>query len=174
MSDQPKPHPILNVEAVEFIDLRERARKRGQNPPPAGFDARLGPLGERIGARTLGYNLTVIAPGKAAFPKHSHRVNEEMFFILEGHGELRLGDAVYPVRPGDVIACPAGDAGGAHQLRNTGGGDLKFLAVSTMEYPEVCEYPDSGKYLVRTGFGHDDFVAIARSGGNLDYWDGEA
>jgi uncharacterized cupin superfamily protein len=130
MSDQPKPHPILNVEAVEFIDLRERARKRGQNPPPAGFDARLGPLGERIGARKLGYNLTVIAPGKAAFPKHSHRVNEEMFFILEGHGELRLGDAVYPVRPGDVIACPAGDAGGAHQLRNTGGVPASATTIS--------------------------------------------
>jgi uncharacterized cupin superfamily protein len=174
MNDTPKRHPILNVEAVEFIDLRERARMRGQNEPPAGFGAKLGAIGEKIGARKLGYNITAIPPGKAAFPKHSHRVNEEMFFILEGHGELRLGDATHAVRTGDVIACPIGDASTAHQLRNTGEVDLKFLAVSTMEYPEVCEYPDSGKYLVRTGFKPDDFLAIAHSGHNLDYWDGEA
>ena len=80
------------------------------------------------------------------------------------------------IRCARATSSPArpGDAGTAHQLRNTGSGELKFLAVSTMEYPEVCEYPDSGKYLVRTGFAAEDFVAIARSGDNLDYWDGEA
>lgn len=173
MNDSVKP-PILNLDAVEYTSLRERARKRGQNEPPVGFDARLGPIGEKVGARKLGYNITVIPPGKAAFPKHSHRVNEEMFFILEGHGELLMGDEAHPVRPGDVIACAPGGAGSAHQLRNTGAGELKFLAVSTMEYPEICEYPDSAKYLVRTGFAADDFVTIARAGGSLDYWDGEA
>jgi uncharacterized cupin superfamily protein len=165
--------PIMNLDEVEFTSLRERARKRGQNEPPAGFDAKLGPIGEKIGARKLGYNITVIPPGKSAFPLHSHRVNEEMFFVLEGEGELRLGDAVHPLRAGDVIACPVGDASTAHQLRNSGSGELKFLAVSTMEYPEVCEYPDSNKYLVRTGFAADDFVIIGRRGEALDYWDSE-
>jgi uncharacterized cupin superfamily protein len=165
--------PIMNLDDVEFTSLRERARKRGLNEPPAGFDARLGAIGEKIGARKLGYNITVIPPGKAAFPMHSHRVNEEMFFVLEGEGELRLGDRTFAVREGDVIACPVGDASTAHQLRNTGTGELKFLAVSTMEYPEVCEYPDSNKYLVRTGFAAEDFVVIGRRGQALDYWDGE-
>jgi uncharacterized cupin superfamily protein len=173
MTETTRPHPILNLDALAFIDLRERAHQRGQNPPPAGFDARLGAIGEKIGARRLGYNLTVIPPGKAAFPKHSHRVNEEMFFILEGRGELRLGDAVHPVRAGDVIACPVGGIDTAHQLANTGDADLKFLAVSTMEYPEVCEYPDSNKYLVRTGFAAGDFFTIGRRGEALDYWDSE-
>lgn len=173
MSDTPAPHPILNLDEVVLADLRERARLRGQSPPPAGFEARLGPIGEKIGARKLGYNLTVISPGKAAFPKHSHRVNEEMFFIVEGSGVLRLGSATHPVRVGDVIACPAGGPDTAHQLTNTGDVDLKFLAVGTMEYPEVCEYPDSNKFLVRTGFTGDDFFTIGRRGEALDYWDGE-
>ncbi len=166
--------PILNIADVPTIDLAERARQRGTTMPQARFGGRVGSISTMIGARKLGYNLTVLAPGKAAFPKHSHRVNEEMFYVIEGQGELYVGDERHPVRAGDVIACPPGDAGTAHQLRNTGSGELKFLAVSTMEYPEVCEYPDSGKYLVRTGFAAEDFVAIARSGDNLDYWDGEA
>ena len=39
----------------------------------------------------LHYNLTAVPPGKRAFPFHNHRVNEEMFFILEGTGEVRIG-----------------------------------------------------------------------------------
>lgn len=166
--------PILNLQDIETMDLAERARLRGTEMPTGKYGGRIGPIAPRVGAQKLGYNLTVIAPGKAAFPKHSHRVNEEMFFILEGTGELRIGDAVHAVRAGDVIACPPGGPDTAHQLFNSGSNELRFLAVSTMEYPEVCEYPDSGKYLVRTGFSADDLNVIGRSADSLDYWDGEA
>ena len=167
-------HPILNLDAVELIDLAERSRQRGSDMPTARYGGRIGPIAPHIGARRLGYNLTVLDPGKAAFPKHSHRANEEMFFVLEGDGELLLGDAVHPVRAGDVIACPPGGPDTAHQLRNTGDAPLKFLAVSTLEFPEICEYPDSGKLNAITGMGPDDFRHIARHGEGLDYWDGEA
>lgn len=166
--------PILNIADVELIDLGERARQRGSEMPTARFGGRIGAISPKIGARGLGYNLTVLAPGKAAFPKHSHRVNEEMFFILDGTGELRLGDATHPVRAGDVIACPPGGPDTAHQLINTGREELRFLAVSTMMFPEICEYPDSGKLNAITGSGPDDFRHIARHGEGLDYWDGEA
>jgi uncharacterized cupin superfamily protein len=167
-------HPVLNIADVELIDLAERARQRGTTMPRARFGGRIGSIGPLIGARKLGYNLTVIEPGKAAFPKHSHRVNEEMFFVLEGQGELRIGDAVHPLRAGDVVACPVGGADTAHQLVNTGAAELKFLAVSTMEYPEICEYPDSGKFLAATGVQPADLRQIGRIGESLDYWDGEA
>jgi uncharacterized cupin superfamily protein len=166
--------PILNIADVELVDLGERARQRGSEMPTARFGGRIGAISPKIGARNLGYNLTVLAPGKAAFPKHSHRVNEEMFFILDGTGELRLGDATHPVRAGDVIACPPGGPDTAHQLINTGREELRFLAVSTMLFPEICEYPDSGKLNAITGSGPDDFRHIARHGEGLDYWDGEA
>jgi uncharacterized cupin superfamily protein len=166
--------PILNIADVELIDLAERSRQRGSEMPAARFGGHIGAIGPKIGAQKLGYNLTVIAPGKAAFPKHSHRVNEEMFFILEGTGELKFGDATHPIRAGDVIACPPGGPDTAHQLINTGNEELRFLAVSTMVFPEICEYPDSGKLNAITGMGPDDFRHLARHGESLDYWDGEA
>src|SRR5215475_6432998 len=96
------------------------------------FDGRMGSVSSRIGAQKLGYNVTAVPPGRRAFPLHNHRVNEEMFFILEGTGEVRIGDAIHPIRQGDFIACPPGGPELAHQIINTGTSELKYLAVSTM------------------------------------------
>lgn len=144
------------------------------------FAGRMGEIGEAVGARKLGYNLTIVPAGKRAFPKHCHHANEEMFFILEGSGEIRFGDERYPVRPGDVINCPTGGLDTAHQIINTmDQGELKYLAVSTSLYPEVCQYADTGKMLVRhcwpaTDGKQETFRVILREGeGQADYWEGE-
>ncbi|GAB3004421.1 hypothetical protein GCM10010960_17960 [Arenimonas maotaiensis] len=145
---------------------------------PALYDgAAVAPIAPLVGARRLGYNLTVVPPGKAAFPFHSHYGNEEMFFILEGRGELRYGDERHPLRAGDVVACPPGGPDSAHQIRNTSvDAELRYLAVSTTQSPDMFHYPDSGK----TGASHypesgDAGVVRLRNriDHNLDYWDGE-
>ena len=159
--------PILNLDQVELVEQAAGERFRGW----------LGAIGNRIGARKLGYRLTVVPPGKRAWPFHNHHVNEEMFLVLAGTGELRLGEARHPLRAGDVVACPAGDATTAHQIVNTGTDELRYLAVSTMRYPELCEYPDSGKFgvtLPRDGDGTASFRHLDREGTGLDYWDGES
>lgn len=69
---------ILNIDDIEY-----QAWQHGDR-----FEAKLGAVSSRIGAKKLGYNVTVLALGKRAFPFHSHRVNEEMFFGLEGKGEI--------------------------------------------------------------------------------------
>src|ERR1700687_314019 len=108
--------------------------------------ARLAPIGSKLGAKKLGYNITVVEAGKRAFPFHHHHANEEMFFILEGTGTLRFGKEEYRVRAGDVIACPPGGPEVAHQLVNTGTTELKYLAVSTLIDTDIWQYPDSGKW----------------------------
>ena len=135
-------------------------------------------IGRRIGARKLAYNVTVIDPGKAAYPAHAHRVSEEMFVVLEGQGEVRIGIERHVVRQGDVIAHPAGGPESAHQLRNTGDGPLKVLSVSTFETADVVEYPDSGKtaYAVMTTSpdGQPQLKrGVALNQGQPGYWDGE-
>ena len=175
----PKIDNTRRVINLDEIELRSR--------PPAvaapgdaalRFDGRMGEVGSRIGARKLGYNVTCVPPGRRAFPFHNHRVNEEMFFVLEGEGEVRIGSERHRVRRGDFIACPPGGPGSAHQIINTGQADLKYLAVSTLEYPEICDYPDSGKFLVAERQREPDgsvsgFRHIGRAENAVGYWDGE-
>ena len=131
-----------------------------------------------IESAKLGYHLTVIPPGRRAFPYHFHHVNEELFFVLSGSGVLRDPAGETPIGEGDLICCPAGPEG-AHQLINTGAVDLRYLALSTLHDPEVVEYPDAGKYGVIAGRppgGRPQdakFAVFAYRSGGVDYWDGE-
>jgi uncharacterized cupin superfamily protein len=132
-----------------------------------------------LGARKLGYNVSAVPPGKAAYPFHSHRENEELFLVLAGSGEIRIGSEVHSLRQGDLIACPPGGPETAHQIRNTGTVELRYLAISTRLSPEICDYPDSGKFGVYAEAppGTDGkpafFYFMARESMCLDYWSGE-
>jgi uncharacterized cupin superfamily protein len=166
-----KPKPIININDLKFHEWSNGER----------FAGRMGEIGEAVGASKLGYNLTIVPAGKRAFPMHCHHANEEMFFVLEGFGEIRIGDERHPLSPGDVINCPVGGPETAHQIINTmDEGELKYLAVSTSLYPEICQYPDSGKTLVSHLWQADDGAKeetlriIIRDGeGQTDYWEGE-
>ena len=167
------PHPILNIADASYIDLADLSRRMGSELPSARFGGRMAPLGAVLGAKKLGCNVTELAPGKSAFPFHSHRANEELFFVIEGEGKLRFGAESLPVRAGDVVACPPGGPEVAHQFVNTGSAPLKLLAISTMLHPEICYYPDSGKFGVLDGMGPQGFRHIGREQDNMDYWQGE-
>lgn len=166
---------------INITDIELPPRPAGFVAPATAkrrFEGRMGSVSTRIGAQKLGYNITAVPPGASAFPFHNHRINEEMFFILEGSGELRFGGETHAVRVGDFVACPPGGPEAAHQIVNTGAVELKYLAVSTMEYPEICEYPDSGKFLVAEQPRNADgsiagFRHIGRADAVLGYWDGE-
>jgi uncharacterized cupin superfamily protein len=165
-------HPVVNLDALSF----ERPLKHGDR-----FDALVAPVGPRVGAHKLGYNVTRVAPGKRAFPFHSHHIGEEMFFILEGQGVLRFGGAVHAVRKGDFIACPPGGPEVAHQFVNTGTADLLYIAVSSRHEADVWEYPDSGKFGTIAGVDlaggwppKATFTSrFVRNGEDVDYWEGE-
>jgi uncharacterized cupin superfamily protein len=156
--------PILNLDALEFDDVEENGI----------YTSRRATISDLIGARKLGYNLTVLPPGKVQCPFHSHHGEEEMFFILEGEGELRFGAERHPVRAMDVIACPTGGAEVAHQIVNTGAVDMRYLAISNLVDIEICEYPDSGKISVVAGErGARDVRHMFRATDDVDYYEGE-
>lgn len=67
--------PVINLDELEF-----ESRDEGK------YGERYGTIAERIGAKRLGYSLSIVPPGKRVCPYHNHWVNEEMFFILEGNG----------------------------------------------------------------------------------------
>lgn len=172
--------PIINLADLDFRVWGHKGEYRGGTKPSEHYDARIGAISSKIGAQKLGYNLTVLAPGKSAFPRHSHHVNEEMFFIVEGEGEIMIGEARYPVKRGDVIACPPGGPETAHQITNRSTTEeLKFLAISTRLSPEIAEYPKSGKIGVYAEFTHNaggqtqGVRFLTRAGESVDYWEGE-
>lgn len=137
------------------------------------YDALSARLAPGTAARKLGLCVDVVAPGKRSCPYHFHHAQEEMFVVLEGEGTLRVAGEMLPVRAGDVVFIPPGPQY-PHQFINTSQQTLKYLSVSTRESPEVCEYPDSGKYLaMATGSEGNGFDAIQRAGASVDYWDGE-
>lgn len=122
-----------------------------------------------------------VAPAEpVACPFHCHHVNEEVAFILSGHGTVRVGTAEYPIRAGDVIASPAGGADVAHQIVNTSTEDLRYLSVSTMIPMDIVEYPASDKILVRVGTAPGNpersrrmFDHLGRRGPVTEYWEDE-
>ncbi len=158
------PAPLMNLDQAVFDDLEDNGL----------YTSRRASIGANIGAVKLGYNLSVLPPGKAQCPFHVHHAEEEMFFILEGRGELRFGSQRLPIRAHDVIACPTGGPDVAHQIINTGDTDLRYLAVSSRADIEVCEYPDSGKLLVSSGRRGGHRVAkLFRAETDVDYYDRE-
>ena len=132
-------------------------------------------VGAALGLSKLGCALQIVPPGKRAFPHHVHHVCDEMMVILEGEGEYRWGEDHYPIRPGDMIGAPA--ATRAHQIINTGEGELVYLTFSSNHEADVTEYPDSGKVAYSAGVvAGDRSTSTARAVGRMtrtDYWDGE-
>ena len=131
---------------------------------------RVGPL---VGAKDLGYSYDVVQPGKASCPFHSHRGEEEMFFIVKGEGTLRYGSERRKVRVGDFICCPVGGPETAHQIINDSGAELAYISVSTMMPAEVCEYPDSRKVGAFGGSGEARLRHMTEVSSGVDYWKGE-
>ncbi|MEJ6021591.1 cupin domain-containing protein [Ramlibacter sp. PS4R-6] len=157
----------INDRVVNIDELKLEVLKHGDK-----FETRAARIGPRVGAKDLGYSYDVLPPGKAGCPFHSHRAEEEMFFIVRGSGLLRYGTETRKIRAGDFICCPTGGPETAHQIVNDSGEDLAYISVSTMMPAEVCEYPDSGKI---GAFGEGDARVrhLTRPAQALDYWDGE-
>ena len=158
-----------------IIQLSEVPVEKINAPENSAFGGQRQRVGAQIGARKLGYSFFSVSPGKAAFPYHTHSGNEEMIYILDGQGILRFGKEEIAVKAGIVIACPPG-ADYAHQLINTGTIELRYLVVSTMEYPDLSEYPDSNKvgaYSSPAVGPSVGFRALYVRDRNVNYYEGE-
>lgn len=146
------------------------SRTLKRDPHYEGTITRLTP---GLAARKLGASCYTLAPGKKICPYHLHHGQEELFYIIEGRGTLRVAGKELPVRQGDVIVTPPGPDY-PHQLINSSDAPLRYLSVSTLEDPEICEYPDSGKFLAEGSLGSETpFEIIERRAEGRDYWEGE-
>ena len=70
-------------------------------------------------------------PAGSATQEHYHRKTEEIYFITEGEGRMRIEGEERPVRIGDAIAIPPGQK---HKIWNTGSTVLKLLCCCAPPY----------------------------------------
>lgn len=93
------------------------------------------PRGERLGATV--YELD---PGNFLV-YHFHHAAEELLVVLRGRMTLRTPDGEREVAEGEAVHFPLGPAG-AHAYYNRGDEPVRYLMTSSLQQPEVVEYPD--------------------------------
>jgi mannose-6-phosphate isomerase-like protein (cupin superfamily) len=70
----------------------------------------------------------------ATSPAAWHDHTEEAYFIIEGHGVMRLGDETFPVTAGDVVSIRPSVI---HNIENSGPAPLRMVVVTTPPYDEA-------------------------------------
>lgn len=162
---------------VNLSSILDRSDARDENAHGDLFQATLGLVGKALGTSQIGMTLTVTPPGKAAWPRHFHHVNEEVILVLSGAGVLRYGDARYPLKSQDVVRIAPG-TGIPFQVLNESEAELRYLVLSGLSQTDVFEYPDSGKLGLVTGGngpmrGPHGRIAFFRLDTTVPYWSGE-
>lgn len=79
-----------------------------------------------IGARQVDLHLNTINPGTAPGPYHLHNQVENVYYVLEGRGVIRIDGTDHEVAPGQAVFIPPGVPHSAH---NSGDGPLRLLEI---------------------------------------------
>ncbi|WP_254523253.1 cupin domain-containing protein [Natrinema caseinilyticum] len=107
-------------------------------------------LSSAVDAADLGCSLYELPPGMRSWPYHYHTANEEAIYVLSGDGKLETEDGLEALSAGDYVTLPAAESGG-HRIVNDGDEALRYLAMSTMNEPDVTVYPEMDKFGVFVG-----------------------
>lgn len=82
---------------------------------------------ETVGSRRIDYRISCYQP-MARVEAHAHRVQEQVYHVLEGEGLMEIEGERVVVRRHDVVYLPPGTR---HAIENTGLVDLVFLVVTS-------------------------------------------
>jgi len=81
---------------------------------------------ETAGSQRVDYRISTYQP-MAYVERHTHKVQEQIYHVLEGEGLMEIAGKSRVVRRHDFIFLPSGVP---HAISNTGVGDLVFLVVT--------------------------------------------
>ncbi len=82
---------------------------------------------ETTGSSRVDFRISRYAP-MAYVQEHVHKVQEQVYYVLEGEGILTLDDTKNLMRPHDYVYVPPGIR---HSFTNTGTQGLVFLVITT-------------------------------------------
>jgi uncharacterized cupin superfamily protein len=113
-------------------------------------------LGEALGLRNFGVNLTTVKPGSASALRHWHTTQDEFVYVVSGELTLVTDSGEQVLTAGMAAGFQAGKADG-HHLVNRSSGDAVYLEVGDRAPGDQVTYPD------------DDLEARA-AGGNWKFF----
>lgn len=82
---------------------------------------------ENSGSSQVDFRISRYAPN-AYVQEHVHKVQEQVYYVLEGEGLLTLNEEKHLMRPHDYVYVPPGVR---HSFTNTGLAGLVFLVMTT-------------------------------------------
>jgi len=82
---------------------------------------------ESCGSQSIDYRISVYQPRGYVEP-HRHRIQEQVYHVLDGEGLMEIDGERTVVRKDDVIFIPPG---AEHAIYNTGMTDLRFIVVTS-------------------------------------------
>ena len=98
-------------------------------------------LGDVFELSNFGINLTHLDPGSVSALFHTHTVQDEFIYILEGTPTLIFGDKEFPMKPGECMGFKAG-TGTGHQLVNRSKEVVAYIEIGDRTPAERCKYPN--------------------------------
>jgi uncharacterized cupin superfamily protein len=88
----------------------------------------------------LGASVYELGPGNFVV-YHFHHASEELIVVLRGRPTLRTPEGTRQLDEGEAVHFPTGPDG-AHAVTNDTDEPVRYLMASTLQSPEVVEYPD--------------------------------
>ncbi len=82
---------------------------------------------ESCGSKSIDYRISVYQP-RAYVELHQHRIQEQVYHVLDGEAVMEIGGERTVVRRDDIIFIPPGVK---HAIYNTGMTDLRFIVVTS-------------------------------------------
>ena len=117
-------------------------------------------LSDPGGLTQFGAFVEILPPGSRSSFRHWHETEDEMVMMLSGEVVL-VENVETPLRPGDVVCWPAGQAVG-HCLHNRSTGAARYLVIGTRRDRDRVHYPDHDLIAEKRGTGRAWFHADGR------------
>lgn len=106
-----------------------------------------------IGAKQVDLHLNTINAGTAPGPYHLHRQVENVYYVLEGQGVIRIDGTDHHVSPGQAVFIPPDVPHSAH---NEGDSPLRLLEIYApvnVDFVEVDDPTEGGQTSATTSQG---------------------
>ena len=114
-------------------------------------------LGDLFGFKNFGVNLTRLAPNSASSLRHSHSMQDEFVYIVQGRPTLHTDEGRTQLAPGMCTGFRA-RTGNAHNLVNETEEDVLYLEIGDRTAGDEVAYADDDLRLVPVGDGQRQFV----------------